>query len=287
MRAIYTQWTAPVETSPIINDKYSGFPDFETFLWSWVCSVTLARKNFDRVELYCDTPAKQILIDQLQLPFDEVHITLDNKEQYRNIWAYGKMDTYMRQTEPFVHLDADLFLYKKLDKELEYPYFFWTEECEVSQNGVYIHGYDAISNLPYVPKALLDNPVQGSNHLVVNVGLFSVQNPNCEAYQEYATELHKFFEQNKQAINQANPKDHGGSSVVIEQYLIYLLLKKYNIEYGTYGKLDENFPYEGKGRKCLHFVGPSKLSKGLNIKQRAIMLTGKKYIKIVNDFVNL
>lgn len=287
MRAIYTQWTAPAETNPIINDKYSGFLDFETFLWSWICSVNLAKKHFDTVELYCDTPAKQILVDQLGLEFDKVHITLDDKEQYKNIWAYGKMDTYARQTEPFVHLDADLFLYKKMDKEFDHPYFFWTEECEVSKNGVYIHGYDAISGLPYVPQILLDNPVKDSDHLVVNVGLFSVKNPNCKAFQEYSKTLYSFFENNKEQIEQSSPKDHGGTSVVIEQYLIYLLLKKHGIEYGTYGKLSENFPYEGEGRKCLHFVGPSKLTNGLNIKQRAIMLTGKKYVKTVNELINL
>ena len=286
MKGVYTQWTAPATTSPIIKDKYSGFSSFESFLWSWILSVNLAKKRFDALDLYCDTEAKNILIHELQLPFDNIHVTLDNKKEYTNIWAYGKMHTYMQQTEPFVHIDADLYLYKRLDFELQYPYFFWAEECKVKDNGVYIDGYRAISKLSYVPQVLKDNPANLCEDKVVNVGLMCIQDPQCPAYQEYIKELNLFFETNKHAIAQDTPQEHGGSSVVIEQFLLSLLLKKHSKPYHSYGQLGHSFPYQGSGNKCIHFVGPSKLTYSHNIKQRAIMLTGKKYINIVKQLTH-
>jgi hypothetical protein len=285
MRAIFTQWSAPSNNNIHEGDNYSGFPSFEIFLWSWVCSVTLAKKHFDQVELYCDTSAKQILVDQLQLPFDKVHITLDGKDKYKNIWAYGKIDTYIRQTEPFVHLDADLFLYKKLNKELEYPFFFWVEEGFVGQNIVYVKGYDQLSTLPYFPNILKENPVHNSDKIVVNVGLFYVKNPEKDAFQEYITTLKLFFEKNKHIIAQKTSTEYGCASVVIEQYLLYLILKKYNISYEAFKKIDTSLPSAFEIKKCPHFLSSTKVHHGYNIKQRAIMLTGKKYIDIINKIV--
>jgi hypothetical protein len=286
LKAVYTQWSSPLIENPAIKNSYSGFPDFETFLWSWICSVSLAKGQFSNLELYCDTLAKNILIDNLKLPFDKVHITLDNKEEFKSVWAYGKMETYTRQTEPFVHLDADLFLYKTLNEELKYPYFFWVDEGKISNNHAYIQGYEQIINLPYVPELLKENPIKGSEHNVVNVGLFYTKDTNCKAYREYIETLDDFFNKNKEVLKMGNPKQYGWVSIVIEQYLLYLILNKHKISYSAFNKIDTSYPTGFEMSKCIHFLADKKTLHSKNIKQRAIMLTGKKYVEKVNDLTN-
>jgi hypothetical protein len=54
-----------------------------------------------------------MLVDRLGLPFDEVETALDDLAGADpEWWALGKLVAYSLQSKPFIHLDADVFLWK-------------------------------------------------------------------------------------------------------------------------------------------------------------------------------
>lgn len=73
------------------------------------------RKFFKRLVLVTDTPGAAILIEQLNLPFDEVALTLDCiTPRIRKIWALGKLLAYAHLDTPFIHFDWDVILSNRL-----------------------------------------------------------------------------------------------------------------------------------------------------------------------------
>ena len=60
-----------------------------------------------------------MLVDELRLPFVHVHTELNAlREQDPGWWALGKLHTYGLQTEPFVHVDYDAFMWLPLPEQL-------------------------------------------------------------------------------------------------------------------------------------------------------------------------
>jgi hypothetical protein len=114
MRAVWSFWSEP-------------FREHKGYLWrepqhhllAWGLSLMLARKHFAETLLVTDTPGKAMLMDELGLQFDQVSTELD---RLRSIdpgwWALGKLVAYSLQDRPFLHLDADVFLWKALPASL-------------------------------------------------------------------------------------------------------------------------------------------------------------------------
>ena len=89
-------------------------------LLAWVLSVECAQRHYSRTVLVTDTEGARLLVDRLGLPFTTVTTTLtaldDTDPEW---WVLGKLWAYRAQTEPFVHLDSDVFLWKRLPEALE------------------------------------------------------------------------------------------------------------------------------------------------------------------------
>jgi hypothetical protein len=70
--------------------------------------------------LITDDDGARILVDGLGLPFTRVSTALNALAQYDPDWrTLGKVYAYYLQTEPFVHIDSDVFLWKRLPMRLE------------------------------------------------------------------------------------------------------------------------------------------------------------------------
>lgn len=90
-------------------------------LLAWVLSVELAGRHYSERVLFTDTEGVRLLVDDLGLPFTTVVTALDALEDADpEWWVLGKLWTYRAQTEPFVHLDNDVFLWKRLPRRLEH-----------------------------------------------------------------------------------------------------------------------------------------------------------------------
>ncbi len=88
-------------------------------LLGWALSVTLARRHFTGTRLVTDGPGARLLVDGLGLAFDEVTTDLDRLGACDpHWWVTGKLAAYAGQTEPFVHIDSDVFLWRPLPPEV-------------------------------------------------------------------------------------------------------------------------------------------------------------------------
>lgn len=114
MKAIWSFWTKPSKTTR----KSIWFSQRHHF-YSWVLSVETARQHFPQIALFTDSEGAQLLVDKIGLKFDEVSTELDKLAKFNpQWWALGKVWTYRAQTEPFVHIDSDVFLWKPLSSLL-------------------------------------------------------------------------------------------------------------------------------------------------------------------------
>ncbi len=115
MRAVWSFWSEPFRT------HYGG-------VWgtplnhalAWVVSVMTASRHYSDTLLVTDSAGARMLVDQLRLPFAEVSTELDRLRGYDpGWWVLGKLTAYRLQTTPFVHVDNDAFLWKRLPARLE------------------------------------------------------------------------------------------------------------------------------------------------------------------------
>jgi len=110
MHAIWSYWSQPAGA-----DHRARWASPLDHLASWTLSVHLARKWFDHLVLYSDSEGARLLVDGLNLPFDEVHCLIDQvPASLGRWWALGKLYAYRAQQQAFVHLDSDVFLWKPL-----------------------------------------------------------------------------------------------------------------------------------------------------------------------------
>lgn len=79
-------------------------------LMSWALSCMSLREHYDEVVLYADSEAAHMLVDTLHLPYTEVVVCYDGFDCLTCHWALVKVRTYSLQTEPFLHVDGDIYL---------------------------------------------------------------------------------------------------------------------------------------------------------------------------------
>ena len=120
MRAVWSFWSKPF-------NAYYGQIWCKPLhhLLAWGLSLRTAGRHYPETVLVTDLPGKKLLVDQLGLRFSSVSTEL---EQLNHVdpgwWSLGKLLAYSLQDRPFVHLDSDVFLWKRLPRHLlEAPVF--------------------------------------------------------------------------------------------------------------------------------------------------------------------
>src|SRR5262249_1555570 len=115
MKAVWSFWTKPFEAH-----HHSVWPSAKHHLLAWVLSLETARQHYPDTWLITDDAGAGMLVDGIGLQFTHVSTELnalaDNNPDW---WNLGKIYAYYLQTEPFVHIDSDVFLWKRLPANLE------------------------------------------------------------------------------------------------------------------------------------------------------------------------
>ena len=114
MKIIQTFWTA--EQDPLKHSFGWTHPEYN--LMSWALSCLSLREHYDEVELYTDSAGYHILIEVLQLPYTKTHVIFDDFQCLPHHWALSKIKTYSLQTEPFLHIDGDIYLSRPLPERI-------------------------------------------------------------------------------------------------------------------------------------------------------------------------
>lgn len=137
MKIIQSFWSKPYLNSKTGHDLRSngGWLEQKYFLYSVTLSCLRALKHYENVELYTDKFGKVMLIDILNLPYTKVFDELNCIDDYPvDLWALGKVYSYSRQSDPFLHIDNDVFVWDKFSNAIEAAPL-------VAQNIEYNHQY--------------------------------------------------------------------------------------------------------------------------------------------------
>lgn len=107
-------------SKPLSQNKRDVWLSPRHHLFAWALSFEAARRHYPETCLVTDDEGARLLVDQLGLPFGHVSTALnDLKDADPGWWSLGKLRAYRAQSAPFVHLDADVFLWKPLPERLE------------------------------------------------------------------------------------------------------------------------------------------------------------------------
>jgi hypothetical protein len=212
-KAIYSNWSKPNDSN------FAGFNNDEAFADSLHLSVLCAKKWFEEVELITDTKGKK-LIDKYKIPFDNVVVCLDDYNHIRaEHWSIGKMVACCMQKSPFMHIDNDVFWFKKPQERL------LRADCSFQnyENADYF-GYKyqrppaietcPIKEIDYTETKALNCGIIGFNKLDV-----------LPEWMELALRYIEWFDNNTKLRDWCKL-----APIMFEQYHIYQLVKKNNYD---------------------------------------------------------
>ena len=240
MKIVQTFWTRGQQQHPLHNT--GGWLSAEYHWLSWALSVLQLRQFYGEVELITDAVGKHILIDILQMPYTSVQVLLDEAltGYPQELWALAKIYTYSIQNEPFLHVDGDVYIWKRFEKDIE-------QALLVAQNyevdfPFYHSPLNIIKNeFQNVPTCMLDELGENAALFSANAGVIGGN-------------LFSFFREYKQlAFNaiDSNPKnltkvEYKYLNICFEQFLYYCLAKEKNVSLSyvidNNGQFDSAYP---------------------------------------------
>ena len=110
MKYIHSMWS-----TPSIKNNYNNNNDVEYLnknFYSYFLSVLLIKKLGHTIELFCDERTFEIYS---LIPYDKIHIIdFDSDGINSKFWIWGKIKAQMLMTEPYIHIDGDVFLFRDI-----------------------------------------------------------------------------------------------------------------------------------------------------------------------------
>lgn len=82
-------------------------------IYQMTLSLLLAKKHYDKVVLYTDKDTAKIVRD-IGLPYDEINEDLLDGVKTKT-FSIPKLIVYAAQTEPYIHIDLDAFIFYKIE----------------------------------------------------------------------------------------------------------------------------------------------------------------------------
>ena len=115
MKAVWSFWT-----KPYLSVRKAYWASEKHHWLSWVLSLETAKRHYPETCLVTDSKGAEILVDRLGLRSSQVSTELDAlADEDPGWWALGKLYAYSLQHEPFVHIDSDVYLWKRFPAYLE------------------------------------------------------------------------------------------------------------------------------------------------------------------------
>lgn len=250
MKAVMSYWSAP--------ERLRRSPGHEAL---WGLSFACAQRAFGGVTLVTDKAGAVRLVEDLGLPFDEVRVTLDGAapEGLEHVWAAGKLRVYQQMEEPFIHLDHDVFLFKRPPEKFLSAGVFAQHKEHLDGDGR-VAGRPGVSyplpllrsvpRLPALVRAALDAPEKGAH----NFGVFGGSSLDC--IHEYANQAIATLRDpaNFEAFRKM---DGTAASMFLEQFFLTPFAKEHGVEV-TPLLFEDASDEEAEALGYAHFAGESK-----------------------------
>jgi hypothetical protein len=222
MNIVQTYWLRDQrpESSPMLNQAGWLNPEYHWF--SWALSSHLLHKQYGKVHLFTNELGKKVLVDLLDLPYTKVTIideaTIDRYPA--NLWVSAKAHTYGLQSDPFVHIDGDAYLWQKLPELLtKQPVFAQNREaCSIM--------YEA--GLQYATRALYGTDAIDFSKLNATISLNAgiIGGVNTHFFNYFWRVFLDIAVQNYKLLSGSFP---ASVNMVMEQLLLYQLANTHDI----------------------------------------------------------
>lgn len=221
MKIIQTLWlddiTMPFQTK-------AGWFSAEYHWMSWAFSCLQLKQFYNEVELITNAKGKEILIDKLQLPYTKFTI-ITFPELVKTFWSLAKIEAYSIQNEPFIHIDGDIFIWKKFDDLLE-------KSPLITQNSEdWFAGYD------YMLQQFNDQKLPSfveTNTALLSYNLGIVGGENIQFFKHYKEEVLRFVKNNQRLLEGlVETHNHSYVNMFIEQFLFTQLAHNQHLEVST------------------------------------------------------
>jgi len=102
LRFVHSVWT-----KPMLGKRWNIDGQLEANIWLFALSVAFVKKFGHEIVLHTDSLGKQLYG---HLPYDEIHLTLDNHNAHPRFWASGKILAQEAEPTHSIHIDGDVFL---------------------------------------------------------------------------------------------------------------------------------------------------------------------------------
>lgn len=233
MRIIQSFWSKPflshLNENTLADRSNGGYKSSIQFWMSFIYSFLTIRRFYPEIELFTDTFGKKILIDNFKLPYNNINTCLDDIDNYDpGLWAIGKIYTYSLQNRPFLHIDNDVFIWKKFDENwLQFPLLAQSEEgreaedyhkiCKMVQKKLFY--------VPHFMNRYINNKGLINNISAYNAGVLGGN--NMPFFRKYCDHAFKLVDKNLKYLNKI---DKGLFNIFYEQSLFYCLAIEENIK---------------------------------------------------------
>lgn len=261
---IQSFWSKPfLKNSNHPNARFkAGWLDEKYFYYSIALSCLKFKEHYSEITLYTDQHGKKVLGDILNLPYTEIHTTLDDLDNYNsNLWALPKLHTYSLQKQPFIHVDTDVFIWEKFpESKVNSPIF-----CQNIEDNypIYQETLDAILKIfDFVPTEIVNSLYQNKKVLAFNAGV--IGGNDLKFYKNLYSKALEMIHKNEHLF----PKiDVGMFNMIFEQLLGHALASKNGIGISpllenvdpNFAKLT-NFHLAGFQTNYVHAIGYAKKS---------------------------
>jgi hypothetical protein len=255
MRIIQTLWLPKTNENPIKSK--CGWLSAEFHWMSWILSFKSLQKYYSQIELYTNQAGKEVLINQLKLPYSKVHLVFDGIDVPESSWVYYKIFTYSLQHEPFVHIDGDVYLSKAFPKT-------FSESAIVAQNResnftFYQATLDILNEKNIQFPAIFYSQIP---QITYNAGI--IGGKNLPFFKEYSGIVLEYIKDNHESLKDL---DSSNCAMLLEQGVFSILVKKYQIQVEcAFEQVFDDVLYPGLGnlyeanneKWYFHFMGLTK-----------------------------
>ena len=161
-------------TDPLKNSCGWVSPKFH--LMGWTLSCLTLKHALGKLELYSNKIGIELLINKLNLPYEEVHeIEPTFHLPHPQLWALPKIQTYSLQNRPFLHIDGDIFMFDKIPTELQKANIV-AQNIEAFTNFYYDFMPGIKENFQYIPSDVVEDFKSMRDLKALNAGILGGNN---------------------------------------------------------------------------------------------------------------
>ncbi|WP_313790281.1 DUF6734 family protein [Flagellimonas meridianipacifica] len=224
---MHSFWSKPSLVGVSSLEKvHGGWPHPKYHYMGWALSCLTFKKHYNDVQLVTDSKGKEMLIDTFNLPYTSVAVELNKINHYpEKLWALGKLYAYKIQDTPFIHVDGDIFIWKRFNSSLEKSELIG-QHLDNEENHYHTSMHHLEKNNISIPQELKDDFAILKRFNSTNAGILGGK--NIDFFQEYVDRAFHFVDKNLEKVNN---KINGSSfAIIYEQYMFSALARKWDIE---------------------------------------------------------